>query len=282
MCERKKGIMKTNRKRSIFAKSAALMTLLAMTVSMLAGCSIMQKSKTPAVPEQTWAEEQGLLYTNFRDFSRKGCAFYCNRGEEDMIKDFFPPSADMKYKFTAADVSAPDKYGIVTYTVKYDYDSHLTASVEEYNKAKDMGYEDLNCQEYLFNVVDAKSGIVPEQEAAKKGQRPMKITEIEWGGQKYTIGWALSQENNWGEWTITEKDGVEYHECTVHRPVTMTLWIPEGYEDVYLFLGKADDTEHVEGRYDQVLSHKFGEKEGPVTEYDFIKLTDLVAEFSGQ
>jgi hypothetical protein len=272
---------KGNRKR--LTKLTAMVTLLAMTVSMLAGCSkFMPKSKTPAVPEQTWAEEQGLLYTSFREFSREGFVFYCNRGEEDMLKEFYPPAAEMKYKFTSAEVSAPDQYGIVTYTVKYNYDCHVIASVEEYKKANEKGFEDLNCQEYLFNVVDGQSGIVPEQEAAKKGQRPMKITEIEWGGRKYTIGWSLAHENNWGEWTIVEKDGVEYHDCTVSRPVTMTLWIPEGYEDVYLFLGKADDTEHVEGRYDQVPSHPFAEKEGNVADYEFIRLTDLVAEFSGQ
>ena len=51
---------KGNRKR--LTKLTAMVTLLAMTVSMLAGCSkFMPKSKTPAVPEQTWAEEQGLF-----------------------------------------------------------------------------------------------------------------------------------------------------------------------------------------------------------------------------
>ena len=273
--------MKRNGKRGIFRKAVALAVLLTMCVSVFTGCSKLMQTKTPAAPTQTWADEQGLIYTSFVDFSRKGFAFYCNRGEEDMITEFYPPAADMTYRFTSAEASAPDQYGIITYTVKYDYDCHVTAPVADYNKAKDKGYEDLNCQEYLFNVVDGQTGIVPEQQAAKKGQRAFKVTEYEFDGNRYTIGWSLTHENSWGEWTIVEKDGTEYHDCTVNRAVTMKICIPQGYEEVYLFLGKADDTRHVDGRYDQVYAHKFGEMEGPVSEYDFIKLTELVAQLSG-
>lgn len=206
-----------------------------------------------------------------------GFPYYMNEDRSDHCTEFYPISADMSYKFRSVDVSEPDKYGQVTYTVKYDYEIEVSVDDEETEKADAAGFSKVNVLVLFFNVVDANSGIVAKRFESHQTHRSLALTEIDWGGSKYTVGWSLTHENTWDDWVTTEnEDGTVISTIKYHRPVTQTIVAPEGYDGLYLFISKDGDTEYDEKRFEEIPEHQWGEYEGDLSDYYFVKLTDLV------
>ena len=250
----------------------------ALILSMLPGCVVAPKTEETEETEKAvkWTDEQGVKGTDQREFNIVGFPYYMNDDRTEHSPDVFPVSADMTYRFVSAEVSEPDKFGQVTYTVVYDYDIDLLCFDDDTDRATAAGYTKSNAQVRFFNVVDGNTGTVPNRDDVYNGSSSLTLTEIFWGSERYTIGWSMRHENYWDDWTYETRDDGDYSRITLHRPVTMTIVAPEGFDDVYLFIGKNEDTEYDIERYEDIESHVWGDEEGEISDYYFVKLTDLL------
>ena len=254
----------------------------ALCFSMLfTGClSIADKPKNEttedAEDDVVWAEENNVNTTADRRFNIKGFPYYMTDDRMQHCEDYYPVSADMTYNFSSVEVSEPDKYGQVTYTVKYDYDIELCCNDEYTDLASQAEFTKSNAQVLFFNIVDSNSGMIPNSDDLYNYGSSLRLTQIEWGGEKYTIGWKMMHENYWDEWEYFENEEGEFSTIVLHRPVTMTIVAPEGYDGIYLFISKRDDMEYDDERYMDIEAHVWDETDGDISDYYFVKLTDLL------
>ena len=249
----------------------------ALIVSLLAGCTVpAAQSEKETQPLINWAEDEGVEATDEREFDLTGFPYYMTDDRLGHSEEIFPVSADMHYKFISAEASEPDKYGQVTYTVKYDYDITIVCKDDDTVLASDKGYTKSNAQVLFFGVVDSSTGIISNRTELRSNAGSLTLTEITNGDSRYTIAWKMMFENFWDEWEYFEEDGIDYSSIVIHRPITMTIAAPEGYDGVYLYLTKLNDTEYDTTRYDSIESHEWGDLEGDISDYYFVKLTDLL------
>jgi len=255
----------------------------AFIMSMITGCSSAPfgAATTPAEstePAVRWADEMGVVPTDQREFNMPGFPYYMSDDRKSHSTEVYPVSADMKYKIVSAEAEEPDKFGQVHYTIHYDYDVELWVNDEDSVKADEAGYPKVNALILFFNVVDSNTGLVPTCKDSHGGMRKnLGLTETEWEGKKFTIGWSMEGENSWGDWiTIENDDGTTSSSITLHRNSTMHVYAPEGYDGLYIFIKKDGDTEFDDTRLDEKEAHQWGEDEGDVSDYYFIKVTDLL------
>lgn len=253
-----------------------------LIMSMLTGCSSLPASLSATTTESTepavrWADEMGVVSTDKREFNMPGFPYYMSDDRKSHYTEIYPISADMKYKIVSAEASEPDKYGQVHYTIKYDYNVELWVNDENSQKAEDAGFPKVNALLLFFNVVDSNTGLVPNCKDSNGMHKNLALTETEWEGKKFTIAWSMEGENSWGDWiTIENDDGTTSSSITVHRNATLHVYAPEGYDGLYIFINKNGDTEFDDTRYAEKDAHQWGEDEGNVSDYYFIKVTDLL------
>lgn len=254
----------------------------ALIMSMLTGCSSVPFGAATTTTESTepavrWADEMGVVTTDKREFSMPGFPYYMSDDRKNHCTEVYPISADMKYKIVSAEASEPDKYGQVHYTIKYDYDVELWVNDEDSDKADKAGFPKVNALTLFFNVVDSNTGLVPNAKESNGMHKNLGLTETEWEGKKFTIGWSMEGENSWGDWiTIENDDGTTSSSITLHRNATMHVYAPEGYDGLYIFITKNGDTEFDDTRFAGKDAHQWGADEGDVSDYYFIKVTDLL------
>ena len=259
-------------------KTIASIILSAVIVtSLFTGCAPVKETTAETEPPVVWADEQGIVTTDKREFDKKGFPYYMNDDRTEHSDVYFPISADMHYKFISVEASEPDKYGQVSYTVKYEYDNYLCCDDAVSEAAGDEGFTKANVQVLFFGVVDSNTGIVPNRDDVYHNGGSLKLTQIEWGGKKFSVGWEMKNNNDWEDWVTTvNDDGTSTSSIVYHRAVTMTVVAPEGYDGLYLYITKNDDTEYDDNRYKEITEHQWGSEEGDVSDYYFIRLTDLV------
>ena len=248
-----------------------------LTLSVFTGCAPVKETTAETEPPVSWADEKGIVTTDKREFDIQGFPYYMNDDRTEHSDDIFPISGDMHYKFVSVEATEPDKFGQVTYTIKYDYDVFLSCYDEDSMAAADDGYTKANVQVLFFGVVDSNTGLIPHRDDIHQNGGSLKLTETEWNGKKFTIAWCLKNNNDWDDWETAEgDDGRSISSIVYHRAVTMTVAVPEGYDGIYLYITKNPDTAYDENRYEEIPAHQWGEYEGDLSDYYFVKLTDLV------